>query len=99
MTIPQTKQIINLLKNKGVEFGDGLSDSELLDIEKRFVIKFPPDLKRFLQTQLPISDQFINWRQGLHDKKTEEDIIDIIGWPLRRNIVGHKKWFLAKYLG
>jgi len=82
MTIPQTKQIINLLKNKGVEFGDGLSDSELLDIEKRFVIKFPPDLKRFLQTQLPISDQFINWRQGLHDKKTEEDIIDIIGWPL-----------------
>jgi hypothetical protein len=82
MTIPQTKQIINLLKNKGVVFGDGLSDSELLDIERKFVVKFPPDLKRFLQMKLPISDHFIDWRQGLHDKKTEENIVDLIGWPL-----------------
>jgi hypothetical protein len=82
MTVPQTKQIINLLKNKGVVFHDGLSGSELLDIEKKFLVKFPPDLKQFLQTQLPISHHFINWRQGLHDKKTEADIVDIIDWPL-----------------
>jgi len=46
-----------------------------------FQFTFPPKLKRFLQTQLPISDHFVNWRQGVVDKKMEERISDIIGWP------------------
>lgn len=83
MTISQAKQIINLLKNKGVEFANGLSDIEVLDVEKKFDIKFPADLKRFLQIKLPISYNFVNWRQGLLDKETEKQITDLLNWPLK----------------
>lgn len=82
MTIPQTKQIINLLGHKGVLFDDGLSNLEVAQIQEKFNVRFPPDLKQFLQTRLPISDHFINWRQGLLDKETAKDIVDRLNWPL-----------------
>lgn len=82
MTIPQTNQIINLLRHKGVLFDNGLSDLEITEIQEKFDVNFPPDLKQLLQIQLPVSDGFVNWRQGLSDKTTGENIIDRLGWPL-----------------
>lgn len=82
MTIQQTKQIINLLGHKGVLFEDGLSDLEVLQIQEKFAVQFPPDLKQFLQTRLPISDRFVNWRQGLADMETAKGIVDRLSWPL-----------------
>ena len=82
MTKSQTKQIINLLTHKGVLFDEGLSDLETKEIEEMFDIKFPEDLKQFLQLGLPVNDRFINWRQGLKDKEVADKIIGMINWPL-----------------
>jgi hypothetical protein len=80
MTMPQTKQIINLLKHKGVLFDNGLLDIEVAQIQEKFDINFPPDLKQFLQLQLPISEGFINWRQGLINEHAAQKIWNMLNW-------------------
>lgn len=70
----QINILINLLSNKGVKFAHGLSDDEVFQIEQKFNIQFPPDLKAFLQTKLPINRSFVNWRLGLRSK-SESDLI------------------------
>jgi len=94
MTVPQTKQIINLLSQKGVLFDNGLSDTEVISIEAKFKVKFPPDLKLFLQTKLPVSDSFVNWRQGLLDKETESNILERLALPLDGILwdIKHGEW-------
>lgn len=82
MTLEQTKHIIRLLTNKGVHFDSGLTNYEVLQVETKFNFKFPPDLKLFLQTALPTSDRFVNWRLGLKSKDETDKIIDRLGWPL-----------------
>ena len=71
-----------ILKDKGVQFDSGLSNDEIIKIVSKFNIKFPPDLKQFLQLGLPISDSFVNWRQGLISKDTEAKIVSRLDWPL-----------------
>lgn len=82
MTTEQIKHIIRLLTDKGVHFESGLTDDEVLQVETKFDINFPPDLKLFLQTALPTSDRFVNWRLGLKSKDETDKIIDRLGWPL-----------------
>lgn len=74
--------LVNLLKNIGINFDKGLSDEEMITIQYDFNIQFPPDLRLFLQTALPISGQFINWRAGLSSIMKEEEITNRINWPL-----------------
>jgi hypothetical protein len=82
MTTEQTKRIIQLLTDKGVHFDNGLTDDELSQVETIFDFKFPPDLKLFLQTALPTSDRFVNWRLGLNSKEETAKIIERLNWPL-----------------
>ena len=82
MTTEQTKHIIRLLTDKGVHFDSGLTDDEVLQVETKFDFKFPPDLKLFLQTGLPTSERFVNWRLGLKSKDDADKIIVRLGWPL-----------------
>jgi len=82
MTPEQTKHITKLLTDKGVHFDSGLTADEVLQVETKFNFKFPPDLKLFLQTSLPTSDQFVNWRLGLKSKNEAEKIISQLDWPL-----------------
>jgi hypothetical protein len=82
MTREQAKHIIRLLTDKEVHFDRGLTDNELLQVETKFNFKFPPDLKFFLQTALPTSDKFINWRLGLKSNEEAERIIERFNWPL-----------------
>jgi hypothetical protein len=79
MTTEQTKHIIRLLTDKGVHFDSGLTDDEVLQVETKFDFKFPPDLKLFLQTVLPTSERFVNWRLGLKSKGYADKIIDRLG--------------------
>ncbi|WP_201509636.1 SMI1/KNR4 family protein [Psychrobacter alimentarius] len=76
----QKKEVIRKLKAKKVKFEHGLSDQEIQEIELKFDIRFPPDLRDFLQTELPISDNFVNWRLGLHSKDEEAYIRQRIDW-------------------
>ncbi|WML46624.1 SMI1/KNR4 family protein [Neobacillus sp. PS3-34] len=72
--------LVALLKSKGVKFTTGLNDEEILDIENYYDLKFPPDLKAFLKFSLPISGNFVNWR----DKSNSniEYIEERLKWPL-----------------
>jgi hypothetical protein len=47
-----------------LEFDPGLTDTEVIAVERRFSFKFPPDLREFLQTALPRGPRFPNWRNG-----------------------------------
>lgn len=82
MTAEQAKHITHLLSNKGVHLESGLTDEEVLLVETKFGFKFPPDLSVFLQTALPTSGGFINWRLGLRSKDEADKIADRISWPL-----------------
>ncbi len=82
MTTEQTKHIIQLLTDKGVHFDSGLTDDEVSKIETKFNFKFPPDLKLFLQTGLPTSDHFVNWRLALDSNEEADKIISRLDWPL-----------------
>jgi hypothetical protein len=54
--------LINRLKQSGIPFEAGLADAEVADVEGRFGFHFPPDLRAFLQTALPVGREFPNWR-------------------------------------
>ncbi len=56
------KKIIKKLKAKGVVFEPGLKDKDLKEIEYRYNIHFPEELKRLFTYALPISEGFYNWR-------------------------------------
>ncbi len=73
-------KIINLLKSKGVLFDKGLDEEEIKTIENLYKITFPPDLKEFLSTALPISNEFINWRDI--SKNNVKNIKNRLNWPL-----------------
>ena len=79
---------IDFMKSKPinpVEFDRGLSESELVEIEQRFEFQFPPDLRLFLQTAIPVrvlspwrqSSDFPNWRD-----EPDESLRYRLEWPL-----------------
>jgi hypothetical protein len=82
MNTHQAKEIIQALISKNVNFENGLSNEEILKVELKFDIKFPPDYKLFLQTTLPVSESFVNWREGLHSTETMAKIFSRLAWPL-----------------
>ena len=60
--------LVKQLQAQGVVFAEGLSDDEVNNIEATYNFQFPPDLKAFLQYQLPISDVFVDWRNDSYDE-------------------------------
>jgi hypothetical protein len=62
MAACEWQDLIIELKSQGVEFAFGLADQEVANIENRFDFRFPPDLRAFLQTGLPIGTRFPDWR-------------------------------------
>jgi hypothetical protein len=78
----EVSKVVDLLKYQSVMFAEGLSDKEVASCEERFEIKFPPDLRAFLQYALPVGfleserDCFPNWRSGDEGKLRER-----LEWP------------------
>lgn len=56
--------LVTAMKERGVEFEAGLADSEVAAAQSRFGLRFPLDLREFLQTALPRGEQFPDWRAG-----------------------------------
>ena len=79
------------LREVGIEFESGLTNSEIEQIEEKFEIKFPQDLREFHQLGLPVSESFINWRKGLQFTVTENEIKERINWPLEGILFEVKK--------
>ena len=82
MTNTQIDELIEQLKSKGVKFHSGLTQAEILRIQETFGFKFPPDLKHLLQTALPVSEGFCNWRQALISEAVAGEIRVRLRWPL-----------------
>jgi hypothetical protein len=60
--------IVDVLRDEhGILFERGLSDGELEACEREFGIRFPPDLRAFLNCALPVSDRFPDWRNASRD--------------------------------
>jgi len=75
-------EIIVRLKDQSYHFDKGLSNSEVSEIERQFLFQFPPDLRIFLQTSLPISAGFPNWRQSLEEGTARNLVLKQLSWPL-----------------
>jgi len=96
MTNQQARGIIDILKNKGILFEEGLGETEFGEIEAKFNIIFPNDLKLLLHIALPVSDGFVNWRQGLESESEAKNINAGLAWPLEGMIYDIKNnsfWF------
>lgn len=82
MTSDQIQYLIDNMTAKGVEFESGLSIDEIMLVEQKFDFAFPPDLKSFLCTALPVSKGSVNWRKGLTDEETAANIVWRLAGPL-----------------
>lgn len=88
--------LIGSLKDKGVLFDKGLNINEITNIQEYYNIVFPPDLKEFLRTELPISEGFINWRDM--SEGNIERVKDRLNWPLEGmifDIENNNFWYEA----
>ena len=75
----QWSTLVELLEDStSIEFDAGLSDEECASTEARFGFTFPRDLRDFLQTALPISPHFPNWRS-----ESDESLQKRLDLPLR----------------
>lgn len=74
--------LTNLLRGKGIRFAQGLSCDETEAVERLFNFRFPPDLKALLQNALPISDGFVDWREGLHSPRAQRRLFGRMKAPL-----------------
>ncbi len=89
-------KIIDQLKKKFVDFEKGLSEKEMEVVENRYGILFPPDLKLFLMTEMPVSSGFIDWRDDSSENISE--VKSRLGIPLEGLIFDIKYnhyWFDA----
>ncbi len=73
MSTPTWNSLVAAVKSHDpkVEFALGLSDQEIARVETRYTFTFPPDLRSFLQTALPLGHRFPDWRFGDEDELTE----------------------------
>jgi hypothetical protein len=74
-----------LKQNHNVIFENGLSDPEVETIERSYGFTFPPDLRLLLQTALPVSDDFPNWRADPYTPIIKSiahfTLMDRFNWP------------------
>lgn len=65
------KTLVTILRDLGIPFEAGLTESEIQDAERSFHFGFPPDLRAFLQAGLPVGKGFPNWRSESTDSLHE----------------------------
>jgi len=68
----------NTLEKSGVKFDSGLTEKEISAAEKRYQFRLPPDLREFLMFALPVSRNFINWRD-IDDPNIKETFERVYG--------------------
>ena len=56
-------RVVEELAHIGITFTDGLTDDEAGALEKCYRFRFPPDLLMFLQTAVPVGDDFPPWKR------------------------------------
>lgn len=69
--------IIKLLENKWFLIEEGLSETNIKEIEQIFLINFPPDYRTILKHFVPIWWSFVNWKNI-----DVEYISSMLNWPI-----------------
>ncbi len=64
------------LESAGVVFEAGLTTQEVHQIETRYRFRFPSDYCAFLRYALPVSHDFVDWRNV-----SEARILKMLSWP------------------
>lgn len=82
MNSSQIDYIVHHLKANGVSFDSGLTTEEVQQVEQTFGFCFPPDLRAFLQTALPVSAGFVPWRWGIRNTNIAHKITEHLHWPI-----------------
>ena len=87
-------QIKRGLEKAGVEFEKGLSESEIKETESKHKFHFPPDLKELLKFLLPISKNWVNWRNDSEDeiKQRFNWVYKGIYFDIERNVFWLQDW-------
>jgi hypothetical protein len=67
------------LERAGVRFERGLSDGEVREIEARWELRFPPDLREWLQYALPVSKGWTRWRDP--GPAAQAELAGALEWP------------------
>jgi hypothetical protein len=93
MTSKDWKPLIQLLRDASLEFQPGLSDAEVVRIETRFNFRFPPDLRSFLQTNVPF------WNSPRWHTATDEEMQKWLEWPVEEVLIDveHNQFWLPEW--
>jgi hypothetical protein len=70
------KRYQSTLERAGVVFEIGLSAKEVQKIEEHYLFIFPADYCEFLMNALPVSNNFVDWRNA-----DENQNIEMLNWP------------------
>jgi hypothetical protein len=70
-------EALRVLRKARLQLGDGLTKSELVDVQGRFGIEFSPDHAEFLLRATPRGERWLDW---LNDD--EEAIRARLDWPI-----------------
>jgi hypothetical protein len=78
--------VVARLRSAGIHFDEGVSDTEIERAEEKYGVRFPPDLRDFLQVALPLSEPksgwFPNWRLSIAgDRESDQKIVASLEWP------------------
>ena len=88
------EQLVGRLKVRDVRVTPGLSHAEVARAEQTYGFRFPADLQQLLQTVLPLSDDFPDWRGD-----ATHDIQKRLAWPFEGICfdVEHKQLWLPEW--
>ncbi len=77
----------NNLEKADVKFESGLTKEEIVQVERLYNFTFPPDLKEFLSLALPVSKDWINWRnpESSHIQKAFDWVYDGFYFDIEHN--------------
>lgn len=83
-----THDLAKQLRSLGVTATSGISEHALAEIEDRYAIVFPDDLRDLLREMLPEGDGWPDWRRGImirrdfEGKEIDFPLDQVLGWPL-----------------
>jgi hypothetical protein len=72
-------QLVSILRDRGVPFEEGLSDTDADRVEAEFGFRFPPDLREFLGAGVPVGEGFPDWRRESRDSLNERLSVPVDG--------------------
>lgn len=82
----ELESVVARLRSAGMQFDEGMSNKEIVLAEQQYGVRFPPDLREFLQIALPLSRPnsgwFPSWRCAIAgDEESHRKIVGSLEWP------------------